>query len=166
MPTQAIHQDVCRCLEFEMEEFTCANCEKVYGSCYGAADKYPELCDFCVHEIEEDNMIPDGTQKFSLGQVLMTPGVQEVLEKHPEGKGLQELQEIILKRHAHADWGLLEFDEDKHLNDEALETGGRLLSVYYLKDGTERGVKIYVITEAQDDSGVRSATTALLPEEY
>ena len=42
-------------------------------------------------------------------------------------------------------------------NAEALKEGTRLLSAYYLKDGT----KIWVITEWD-----RSVSTVLLPEEY
>ena len=164
MPIQkAIHQDTCRCLEWEMEDFTCARCNKLYGSCYGAADKYPELCDFCFKEVAEDNLVPEGTPKFSLGQVVMTQGVQAALEEHPEDKGLQELADIILKRHALGDWcndGDLD-EHDINANEQALKSGGRLFSVYYLKDGTERGTKIYVITEWN-----RSVTTALLPNEY
>ena len=82
------------------------------------------------------------------------------MEQHPEGKGLQELGDLILRRHAQGDWGDLD-DLDAQANEEALASGGRLFSVYYLKDGTDKGTKIYVITEWD-----RSVTTALLPEEY
>jgi hypothetical protein len=51
---------------------------------------------------------------------------------------------------------------DAALNDGALQDGSRLLSAYHLKTG----VKIWVITEAADDEGNRSATTLLLPDEY
>ena len=91
----------------------------------------------------------------------MTQGVQAALENHPEGKGLQELGSIILKRHAQGNWGELEFDEDRQANEEALASGERLLSVYYLSDGSDKGTKIYVITERD-----RPVTTALLPDEY
>ena len=101
--------------------------------------------------------------KFSLGQVVMTRGVQEALERHPEEKGMEELHHIIFSRHVEGDWcneGDLD-DHDVQANEHALKTEGRLFSVYYLKDGTDRGTKIYVITEWD-----RSVTTALLPEEY
>ena len=101
--------------------------------------------------------------KFSLGQVVMTRGVQEAIEKHPEEKGMEELLHVIFKRHAEADWsdaGVLD-DHDVQANESALKSGGRLFSVYYLRDGTERGTKIYVITEWD-----RSVTTALKPDEY
>jgi hypothetical protein len=48
-------------------------------------------------------------------------------------------------------------EEDWRLNDEALRDGSRLLSAYE----TERGVRLWIITEAD-----RSATTILLPDEY
>ena len=52
--------------------------------------------------------------------------------------------------------------EDKLANDQALMDGSRLLSAYK----TLRGVKIWFITEAADEQGRRSSTTALLPDEY
>ena len=48
--------------------------------------------------------------------------------------------------------------EDRRANDDALETGGRLLSVYRARGS---GEAFFVITEAD-----RSATTLLLPAEY
>lgn len=98
--------------------------------------------------------------KFDLGTVVMTRGVQAALERHPEEKGLQELEHIILNRHAQGDWGELD-KHDLNMNEDALKNGGRLFSVYYLEDGTERGTKIYVITEWD-----RSVSTVLLPDEY
>lgn len=59
-------------------------------------------------------------------------------------------------RHRTGDWGDL-CDEDKASNEEALRTGGRLLSAYH--DGY--GVKFWIITEAD-----RNSTTILLPAEY
>ncbi|HLN28591.1 MAG TPA: hypothetical protein VK395_12685 [Gemmataceae bacterium] len=93
--------------------------------------------------------------KFSLGQVLATPGALEVL-----GKSRQQPAEF-LARHARGDWGDLS-EEDRLLNDQALTDGSRLLSTYR----TSRGTKLWVITEAADDQGRRAATTILLPEEY
>ena len=68
----------------------------------------------------------------------------------------------LVERHISKDWGDLS-DEDKRLNDEALHDGSRILSAYILPT-TE--MKIWIITEAADDAGKRTATTALLPEEY
>lgn len=60
-----------------------------------------------------------------------------------------------LRRHASGDWGDL-CPEDMQTNDEALLTGGRLLSAY----GTGRH-RFWIITEWD-----RSVTTVLLPEDY
>ena len=86
--------------------------------------------------------------RFSLGQLLATPGVLDAAE----GEDLME----YLSRHARGDWGSVD-DEDKSANDRSLTDGTRLLSAYLLKNGT----KIWIITEAD-----RSATTILLPDEY
>ena len=57
--------------------------------------------------------------KFDLGTVVMTRGVQAALESHPEGRGLQELEHIVLNRHAKGDWGDLD-DHDHNMNEDAL----------------------------------------------
>lgn len=86
--------------------------------------------------------------RFELGRMLMTPGVQE---RVPPSEMLR-----ALRRHARGDWG--EMDKvDCAANDAALRDGGRLVSSYR----TEAGTKFWIITEAD-----RSATTVLLPEEY
>jgi hypothetical protein len=59
-----------------------------------------------------------------------------------------------LKRHHRGDWGDV---ADPQENERSLAERGRLLSVYY----TREGVKFWIITEAD-----RSATTILLPEDY
>lgn len=93
--------------------------------------------------------------KFSLGQIVATPGALEALAK--TGQTPHEL----LQRHAACDWGDV-CQDDWKLNDEALNDGSRLLSAYVLRSG----VRIWCITEAADDEGQRAATTLLLPEEY
>ena len=45
---------------------------------------------------------------------------------------------------------------------EAAGNGARILSAYDTQDGT----RLWVITEAEDEYGQRSATTILLPQEY
>ena len=54
------------------------------------------------------------------------------------------------------DWGELD-EEDKKANDQALQTGERLLSAYRTANGT----KFWIITEAD-----RASTCVLLPEDY
>ncbi len=94
--------------------------------------------------------------KFVMGQIVATPGALEALEK--SGQSPAE----FLQRHARSDWGQDLCDEDKQLNNDALRDGSRLLSAYRLTSG----IKLWIITEAEDDHGQRAATTLLLPEEY
>jgi len=100
-------------------------------------------------------MTTNGKPKFSLGQLLSTPGALEALQE--SGQSPME----FLARHFRGDWGEL-CEEDKRLNDQALVDGSRLLSAYK----TRKGVKLWIITEACDDNGNRAATTTLLPSEY
>lgn len=94
-------------------------------------------------------------QKFSSVQIVATPAAIEALDS--AGKTATE----FLARHFHGDWGIV-CDDDKQANDVSLIDGSRLLSAYRLSTGQ----KIWIITEAADDRGNRSATTVLLPEEY
>jgi len=93
--------------------------------------------------------------KFTLGQQVATPGALAAIRE--AGQTVHEL----LARHAACDWGDLDA-EDKGLNDAALADGSRLFSAYALRTGQ----KVWVISEAANDDGVRSSTTALLPDEY
>ena len=87
---------------------------------------------------------------FPLGRLVATPGALQALAESSQSPG------FFLARHVSGDWGLVD-EEDRLLNDEALRDGSRLLSAYE----TERGVRLWIITEAD-----RSATTILLPDEY
>jgi hypothetical protein len=88
---------------------------------------------------------------FPLGQVVATPGALDALET----EGIQPA--VLIERHETGDWGDLERD-DRKVNDDAVKTGGRLLSAYTLP---QTQTKIWIITESD-----RSATTLLLPSEY
>ena len=88
------------------------------------------------------------TQKFELGQVLITPGARDDLE-------LKDVMSSLV-RHAGGDFGDV-CEEDRELNEEAVEIGERILSSYHDRNG----VKFWIITEWD-----RSATTILLPSEY
>lgn len=89
-------------------------------------------------------------RKFSLGQVVSTPGALDAL-----ARAGQDAWQFI-GRHVTGDWG--EVDEhDRGENELSLNQGLRILSAYTLSDGT----KLWVITEAD-----RSSTCVLLPEEY
>ena len=91
-----------------------------------------------------------GQAKFSLGQVVATPGALEALER--AGQSPME----FLARHAAGDWGEVG-KEDWAENELSLREGFRLMSVYRTKDGEI----LWVISEAD-----RSVTTFLLPSEY
>jgi len=93
--------------------------------------------------------------RFSLGQIVATPGALEALQRN-NVTGCD-----YLRRHASGDWGIV-CEEDKQANEEAIKNGARLMSAYFLPDET----KLWVITEAADDAGHRVATTLLLPDEY
>ena len=101
-------------------------------------------------------MIAVKTPLFKPGRVVATPGALEALEQAG-----QSVWEFLGPRHFLGDWGIVDV-EDQEANNEALKDGSRLLSAYILSTG----VKIWIITEAEDDHGNREATTALLPDEY
>ncbi len=92
---------------------------------------------------------------FKPGRLLATPGCLAELEK--AGQTLWH----FIALHLAGDWGVVDSD-DAEANNQALKDGSRLLSAYRLKTGE----KIWIITEAEDESGDRVATTALLPSEY
>ena len=98
------------------------------------------------------------TNRFSLGQTVMTPGVQNLVLAGVVNPV------ALLDRHASGDWGDMDA-EDKQTNDNGLQHGGRLMSVYTLGESFSllEGTlgKVWVITEWD-----RSVTTLLLPDEY
>jgi hypothetical protein len=95
------------------------------------------------------------TKKFSLGRIVATPGALEALRDAGQDAG------EFLGRHVIGDWGNLD-DEDRQANDDALINGSRILSAYV----TWKGERIWVITEATNDIGLRYCTTLLKPDEY
>ena len=82
------------------------------------------------------------TPKFPLGQTLATPGALKALEESGQSPA------FFLEKHVQGDWGTLG-DEDKQANDQALVDGSRILSAYR----TLKGERIWIITEAADDTG-------------
>ena len=95
-------------------------------------------------------MVRIAKPKFSLGKLVATPGVLEALAE----AGHSPMD--FVSRHVQGDWGEC-CEEDQQANEDALRSGERLFSVYR----TSKGVKIWIITEAD-----RSSTCVLLPEEY
>ena len=94
--------------------------------------------------------------KFHPGQVVATPGALEAL------RASGQTPEVFLGAHLEGYWGADLCEEDRRLNDEALTDGSRLLSAYR----TLRGIKLWVLTEAEGDNGWRASTCICLPEEY
>jgi hypothetical protein len=94
--------------------------------------------------------------KFSLGQVVATPGAIQALADSKQSPS------DFLALHNSGNWGDLDAD-DRTLNDEAIAHEGdlnrqqRVLSSYL----TANEIKLWIITEWD-----RSVTTLLLPEEY
>jgi hypothetical protein len=93
---------------------------------------------------------------FRLGQTVATPGAIEVMER------LAINPADLIARHVTGDWGDI-CPEDRGLNEQALIDGSRIFSVYGARGSDEC---LWVITEAQDDAGRRSATTILRPVDY
>jgi len=100
-------------------------------------------------------MTTNGKPKFSLGQIVATPGALEVLQESGQ------TPDFFLAKHVRGDWGEV-CPSDAQLNDQALVDGSRLLSAYR----TLRNVRIWLLTEAADDQGQRICTTILTPSEY
>ena len=105
-----------------------------------------------LYRFEDPDRYTPGQPQFDLGQVVMTPGVESLLEGPTAGMG--DLRDIVT-RHREGDWGSMG-TEDSALNDAAVEGGDRIMGAHELG-----GEKIWVITEWD-----RSATTLLLPDEY
>ena len=80
--------------------------------------------------------------KFPLGRLAATPGALKAMEASGQ------TAEFFLAKHLAGDWSEVRA-EDWQLNDSAVRDGSRLLSVYR----TLKGVRLYVITEAEDDDG-------------
>jgi hypothetical protein len=93
--------------------------------------------------------LPQSTlPRLMLGQVVITRGLSGVLTN-------QEIHTALF-RHQCGDWGTV-CPADWNENDEAMNSGGRILSAYK----SSGGVKFWIITEWD-----RSVTTLLLPDEY
>ncbi len=91
----------------------------------------------------------NAVSQFPLGRIVATPGVLQLFNSQTN------VLTGLLARHQSGDWGQLS-NEDWQANEEAIEHGWRIMSVYRVAD-----IKVWVITEAD-----RSVTTLLLPEEY
>lgn len=95
-----------------------------------------------------------GKPMFELGMVYGTPAVLRHLEAH----GLYP--NALLGAHCHSDYGMVEPDDAK-ANDRSIIDGSRILSAYLVE-----GERVWVVTDAIDEQGVRQNTTLLFPSEY
>ncbi|MBN8504913.1 MAG: hypothetical protein J0L58_10580 [Burkholderiales bacterium] len=93
---------------------------------------------------------------LSLGRVVATPGALRLLKRHEVNPA------DLLCRHQTGDYGDL-CREDRASNRRAALAGARVLSAYLIGN---KGERIWVLTDAIDDEGVRRCTTLLLPSEY
>lgn len=92
--------------------------------------------------------------KFTPGPIEVTDAAAEAMRSNDE-----ELVNLIL-RHVQGDWGSADRN-DRRMNDATLKAkDGRLMSVYYLKDGA----RIWVITELDGEN--QATTKVLLPSDY
>jgi hypothetical protein len=99
---------------------------------------------------------PSANPRFQLGQVVATPAALDLLQR----AGVDARS--VLARHWNCDWNDL-CKEDRLLNEEAVVDGSRIFSSYLIDAAGER---VWVITDAADDFGVRRVTIILLPEDY
>ena len=107
-----------------------------------------EMSDGLLGEGDGNLAKPNLPPKFSLGQVVATPGALAAVT--------QRDILVALHRHQGGDWGLVD-KEDWEANNRALLESTRLVSAYKAVGGE----RFWIITEAD-----RSSTCALLPEEY
>jgi len=71
-----------------------------------------------------------------------------------------------LAEHRHGNWGQVD-EHDHEANNASVANGSRILSVYPTPKGVKTDAdKVWVITDAVDDGGVRRTTTFLYPHEY
>ncbi|BEP58158.1 hypothetical protein GmRootV118_54020 [Variovorax sp. V118] len=114
-------------------------------------------------------LTPDASLRFAPGRVVATPGALALIHATNSNPF------ALLAKHVTGDWGEID-PEDVQTNEDAVEHGRRVLSVYRLplqdaakknsalaeaEQGDEFDNRIWLITEAD-----RSVTTLLLPEEY
>lgn len=86
------------------------------------------------------------------GRIVATRGIADEMESDPIFS--REI-DAAFRRYQARDWGDL-CQEDRELNDQAVNGGERILAAYSTSKGT-----IWIITEWD-----RSATTFLFPSEY
>ena len=115
-----------------------------------------QLSHVCAVPAETETlMVENRLSGFRPGRLVATPGAHAALQRNDQSPL------HYLMRHLNCDWGIMP-EEDKQTNKDSLQNGARLMSYYLMPDGT----KLWIITEAENEEGNRSATTLLLPDEY
>lgn len=93
-------------------------------------------------------------KKFDLGRLVMT---RAIADKMQTDESFSQFVQQSIDRYVKCDWGSMA-DEDKAMNDEAVENGEIRIHAAYVN---KAGVKIWIITEWD-----RSVTTILFPSDY
>ncbi|MCM1194221.1 MAG: DUF6094 domain-containing protein, partial [Acetatifactor muris] len=106
------------------------------------------LSDYGGEETEDKKDGRSGNSYVPLGRVVITPHAQDILA----GMDIN----AALARHQSGDWGEVS-KSDWMANNNALKSGGRILSAYTANGGKT----FWIITEAD-----RSHTTVLMPDDY
>lgn len=98
-------------------------------------------------------------KRFSPGEIVATRAVATEVSQ------LRLLE--CLNLHINGQWGEL-CQEDRDLNDAATHDGSRILSCYPIDPSLPAtgDNRIWLITEAEGDDGIRSHSTFLYPDEY
>lgn len=92
---------------------------------------------------------------FDSGALVATRAVADRMNQDPV---FTSFVHMALTMHLSGNWGDV-CDEDWETNQEALKSGARLFSAYWIDDNHEE--KIWIITESD-----RSSTTVLFPSDY
>lgn len=108
---------------------------------------------------------------FKKGTIIQTYCVGLALAESTEFKNFVR---VSFMRYSQKDWGELS-EDDKGLNDLSLQDGSRIFASYKLPktltnnsfgDYGRQEEKMWIITDAANEQGVRACTTLLFPSEY
>lgn len=116
------------------------------------------MASYIIHAIvlAQVGSTPPKDQTMNLGRILVSPGVEENIQKRITSGGW--LVQCLM-RHMQGDWGTIE-EHDRAVNAAAIQHGSRVLSRYPLSPAIEDQF-LFIITDPGHEQ-----TTVLLPEEY
>ena len=147
----AFYKDVLKASDTEIAMlFACVGPKANLESADYAAEIEPG---FVFEESQADISANSGAQKFNLGELVVTKGIDERMQDNAFYSFIAE----SLRKFYTCDWGNM-CDDDKSLSDNAVKHGNTSIHGVYLNEKT--GEEIWIITEAD-----RSVTTILFPEE-